>query len=293
MTESDDKPDPFLNAYRPDLAAAELSGRVSAARFTEGRPAGIISSLADLRREPQAAARLDTQLLFGEAVTVYDERDGWAWVQNETDRYVGYVESATLGGTPKPPTHQVSALRSYLFPEPDLKAPPLGCLSIASPLRVVGEEGDYAALGDGRFVYRKHTASLLEGIERDYVATALRFLGTPYYWGGRSSIGLDCAALIQLCLARAGMPVLRDSYMQGNSVGRAVDWQPGETKLQRGDLVYFPGHCVIMLDDREVVHANAFTMSVAIETLEAVEQRVIAESGGTGITGIRRVLSGS
>ncbi len=289
MTSDGEKPDPFLHAYRDDLAAASLKGRVSAERFTEGRQAGICKGLVDLRREPDAGSRLDTQLLFGETATVYDERDGWAWVQNETDSYVGYVESAALGEAPKPPTDQVSALRSYLFPEPDLKAPPLDCLSIASPVRVVGEDGDYAALDGGGFLYRKHLAALPSENESDYVASALRFLGTPYYWGGRSSIGLDCAALIQLCLARAGMPVLRDSYMQGSSVGQAVDWRPGETILRRGDLVYFPGHCVIMLDDREVVHANAFTMSVAIEALEAVEQRVIAESGGTGITGVRRL----
>lgn len=289
MTSDGEKLDPFLHAYRDDLAAASLRGRVSAERFAEGQQAGICKGLVDLRREPNATSRLDTQLLFGETVTVYDESDGWAWVQNETDSYVGYIEAAALGEAPKPPTHHVSALRSYLFPEPDLKAPPLDCLSIASPVRIVGEDGDYAALEGGGFVYRKHLAALPSENEKDHVATALRFMGTPYYWGGRSSIGLDCAALIQLCLARAGMPVLRDSYMQGGSVGGAVDWRPGETVLQRGDLVYFPGHCVIMLDDREVVHANAFTMSVAIEALEAVERRVIAESGGTGITGVRRL----
>ena len=280
--------DPRLNAFRDDLADARLSGQLTARPFTEGRPAGIVRGVADLRRAPDAGSGLDTQLLFGEPVTVFDERDGWAWVQNGPDRYVGYVETAALGESPPTPTHQVAALRSFLFPEPDLKAPPLDCLSITSPLRVVKEQGDYAGLSGGGWIYRKHIAPL-EAVEPDYVKTALQFIGTPYYWGGRSSIGLDCAALIQLCLARAGIPVLRDSYMQAPSVGQAVDWRPGETGLQRGDLVYFPGHCVIMLDARQAVHANAFTMSVAIEDLDAVEQRVIAESGGTGITGVRRI----
>lgn len=282
--------DPRLNAYRGDLADSRLSGEVQAARFVEGRQAGIAKGVVDLRRDPDRRSGLDTQLLFGEAVTVFDERDGWAWVQNGTDGYVGYVESGALGAAPQAPTHQVSALRSYLFPEPNLKAPPLDCLSIASPLPVAGSEGNYAALAGGGFIYRKHLARLDE-VEPDHVKTALRFMGTPYYWGGRSSIGLDCAAFIQLCLARAGIAARRDSYMQAGSLGQALDWRPGETPLERGDLVYFPGHCVIMLDDRDVVHANAFTMSVAIEALTAVEQRVIAESGGTGITGVRRIAA--
>ncbi|WP_299620666.1 C40 family peptidase [Pelagibius sp.] len=281
--------DPRLNAYRADLAAVALEGRVPASRFTEGRPAGIARGIVDLRRAPDARAGLDTQLLFGEAVTVYDEADGWAWVQNETDGYVGYLESATLGAAPPEPTHRVTALRSYLFPEPNLKAPPLDCLSIASPLSVTGMEGDYAVLAGGGFVYGKHIAPL-EDMEPDFVATALRFLGTPYYWGGRSSVGLDCSTLVQLSLSCAGIALRRDSYQQASTVGEALNGLPGEIALERGDLVYSPGHVAIMLDAERVVHANAFTMSVAVETLAALEGRVRAETGG-GFTAVRRIPS--
>lgn len=280
--------DPRLNAYRGDLADARLSGQVSAARFTGGRPAGIAKGVVDLRREPDARSGLDTQLLFGEAVTVFDERDGWAWVQNETDRYVGYVESAALGEVPPAPTHQVIALRTFLFPEPDLKAPPLDCLSITSRLCVVGTQGDYAAVAGGGWVYRKHIASL-EETEPDYVKTALRFLDTPYYWGGRSSIGLDCSTLVQLSLACAGVAVQRDSYQQETTVGEALNGLPGDIALRRGDLVYSPRHVAIMLDARQIVHANGFTMSVATEDLDALEGRVRAETGG-GFTTVRRIF---
>ena len=50
-----------------------------------------------------------------------------------------------------------------------------------------------------------------------FVVTALEFLGTPYYWGGRSSVGLDCSTLVQLSLACAGQPVRRDSYQQATT----------------------------------------------------------------------------
>ena len=283
--------DPRLNAFRDDLADARLAdqlpGQLSARRFTEGRPAGIAKGVVDLRRAPDARSGLDTQLLFGEAVTVFDEGDGWAWVQNETDGYVGYVESAALGAAPPSPSHRVVALRSFLFPEPDLKAPPLDCLSIASPLSVVGAEGDYAALAGGGFVYRKHIVPI-EETEADYVATALRFVGTPYYWGGRSSIGLDCSTLVQLSLACAGVAVRRDTYQQQATIGEALNGLPHEVGLQSGDLVYSAGHVAIMLDGERLVHANAFTMSVAIEELEALAGRVRAETGG-GFTCVRRL----
>ncbi len=280
--------DPRLNAFRDDLADARLKDKVAAPRYVEGRPAGVARGVVDLRRRPEATAPLDTQLIYGEAVLVFDERDGWAWVQNATDGYVGYVESGALGGPPPAPTHRLRALRSFLFPEPNLKAPPLDCLSIASPLAVVGTQGDYSELAGGGWLYSKHLQPIGE-TSPDYVATALEFLGTPYYWGGRSSVGLDCSTLVQLSLACAGHAVLRDSYQQATTLGEALNGLPGEIALQRGDLVYSRGHVAIMLDATRVVHANGFTMSVAVEELAALEARVLAETKGEGFTVVRRV----
>ena len=280
--------DRFLNAFRDDLADARLKDRVAAPRYAEGRRAGIVHGVADLRRAPDAAAPLDSQLLYGERVLVFDEADGWAWVQNETDGYVGYVATAALGDPVEAPTHRLRALRSFLFPEPDLKAPPLACLSIASPVKVIGSQGGYSEIAGGGWLYAKHLQPLAE-TSPDFVATALEFLGTPYYWGGRSSVGLDCSTLVQLSLACAGQAVRRDSYQQATTVGEVLNGLPHEVALQRGDLVYSPGHVAIMLDDTEVVHANAFTMSVAVEDLAALEQRVKAETGGGGFTCVRRV----
>ena len=280
--------DPRLNAFRNDLADARLEDQVAAPRYAEGHLAGVVRGVADLRRAPDVASGLDTQLLFGETVRVFDEADGWSWVQSETDGYVGYLESSALGVAVEAPTHRLRALRSFLFPEPNLKAPPLDCLSIGSSLQVVGSKDGYSEVAGGGWLYSKHLQPLDE-TSPDFVATALEFLGTPYYWGGRSSVGLDCSTLVQLSLACAGHPVQRDSYMQATSAGEALNGLPGEIALQRGDLVFSPGHVAIMLDDRQVVHANAFSMSVAIEDLDDLEARVRAETGGTGFTKVRRI----
>ena len=115
--------DPRLNAFRYDLAAASLAGKVDAPRFAEGEKRQVTAGVAPLRHEPAATAPRDSELLFGERVTLYDERDGWAWVQNETDRYVGYVESAVLSADLFEPSHCVAALRTFVFAEADLKSP--------------------------------------------------------------------------------------------------------------------------------------------------------------------------
>ncbi len=291
--------DPRLNAYRPDLAADSLEGRVEAARFTAGHPAQVIRGVADLRRRPGAGEPLDTQLLSGEAVTVYDEAGGWAWVQNATDDYVGYVESAALGREVRAATHSVKVLRTFLYPAPELKAPPLDALTMTGRVTAVGADGAYSEVRigtQGGWVTTRHLAPDGE-VAPDYVATALRFLGVPYLWGGKDSQGLDCSGLVQVALARAGIPCPRDSSVQAESLGVAVPWEPGHSEplpeplpeLQRGDLIYFPGHCAIALDARDVVNANAHAMMVSIEPLAELEARVKQESGGTGVTAVRRL----
>src|ERR1700728_824104 len=95
-----------LIPVRPDLAAEHLRGLVDAPRFVKGRKMRIIGASAPLGRPPQADAPLETEALFGETVTVYDESEGWAWAQLERDQYVGYLPEAALGAL-SAPTHRV------------------------------------------------------------------------------------------------------------------------------------------------------------------------------------------
>ena len=270
--------DPRLHAFRPDLAAQNLSGRVEATRFVAGTAAQVCRGATDLRRAPAADAPLDSQLLFGETVTCYETKNGWAWVQNRSDGYVGYLEAGALTEALAQPSHRVSVLRSFLYPEPDLKAPTLDCLSITSPVAVVAERDGFSEIAGGGWIYSRHLEPL-DSLAPDYVAGALQFMGAPYLWGGRSSLGLDCSALIQLVMARAGIACPRDSDMQAAELGELVSNGRPQRPLQRGDLIYMPGHVVIALDEEKAVHANAHDMLVAIEPLAPVMERVARESG--------------
>ncbi len=276
-------PDARLNPYRDDLAAAYLRDRVKAPRYAEGVPRQVVKGMAPLRHAPSHDAILDSELLFGETVNVYEDRNGWAWVQNGADGYVGYVPSAALREAVHQPTHAVRALRTYLYPEPDAKAPPRELLSLASPVPVAETVDDYSRIAGGGWIFARHLAPL-DDLDLDHVETARRFLGTPYLWGGRSSLGLDCSALVQLSLARAGIHALRDSDLQAETTGVPL---PDDAPPARGDLIFFPEHVAIALDGGNVIHANQLHMAVTVEPLGQLEKRV-RELLGEGITGIRR-----
>jgi len=267
-----------LNAFRSDLADSKLEGKVEAARFVEARPAVIAVPVADLHVAPARDAGIDTQFLLGETVRVFDVAKGWAWVQGERDSYVGYMPGSSLSFELEPaPTHRVTALRSYVFPEPELKKPPLASLSMGSLVTIAGEEvrrgTRYAMLPDGSAMPAVHVAPLGE-IAPDYVAVAERFLNTPYLWAGASGFGIDCSGLVQLAMSMAGRKVLRDTDMQEASIGEVLDTGGNYSSLRRGDLVFWRGHVGIMTDADNLLHANGSTMTVALEPLSAAIDRI-------------------
>jgi cell wall-associated NlpC family hydrolase len=144
----------------------------------------------------------------------------------------------------------------------------------------------FSQLATGGHVISRHLTEVTKPA-RDFVSVAERFLGTPYLWGGRSRLGLDCSALVQLSLAAAGVDAPRDSDMQQAELGTTVLIPADLEGLQRGDLVFWPGHVAIMSDAVMMVHANAHHMAVAIEPLEAATRRI--SRTGAEISAIKRL----
>jgi cell wall-associated NlpC family hydrolase len=279
--------DPRLTPARPDLAAAHLRGLVQAARFVEGEIRQVIEPQAPVRRAPSPEAPLDTEALKGEQVTVYEStEEGWAWGQIE-DGYVGWLPANALVRPGPTMTHKVTALRTLVFPGPSIKLPPLETLSLGSRLAVVRADAPFAVTSAGGYVPLVHVAPVAS-TQPDFVVQAERFVGVPYLWGGKTSLGLDCSALVQVALSAAGIACPRDSDMQERALGDTVDMTDVEN-LQRGDLLFWPGHVGIMRDSHTLLHANAFHMAVAAEPLSDAITRI--RTGGSELRTVRRLTA--
>lgn len=262
-----------LTLARNGVAARSLKGAVAAERYVDTVARQVSVPSTAIRRTASATGEQVDQVLFGERFDVLDESDGWAFGQAARDGYVGYVETAALG-TPGPePTHTVRALRTYGFSEPSMKTAPVGLYSMNALVAAEGREGRFVKTAGGWFV-EEHLAPI-DQPAADFVAVAEQFAGTPYLWGGRQSLGLDCSGLVQQALYATGRDCPRDSDQQA-SLGAPV----APNHLRRGDLVFWRGHVAIMLNATDIIHANGNRMAVTTEPLAEAIARTVATGGG-------------
>jgi cell wall-associated NlpC family hydrolase len=276
--------DPRLNAFRSDIADVRLKGKVEAARFVEGASRRVVASSAPLKRTPRADASLESEVLRGELFAVFeDAAEGWSWGQLETDNYVGYVPTDALGAVAPEPTHRIAALRTFVYPGPDMKLPAEGALSFGSRIaldeEVVTRGTAYRRIVGGEGWIVATTAEPADTPSaNDFVAVAERFLNTAYLWGGRTSLGLDCSSLVQLSLAAAGVCAPRDTDLQEKALGEIVEGGVS-APLHRGDLVFWRGHVGIMIDGEYMLHANGHHLATVIEPLADVSARIAGKTG--------------
>jgi cell wall-associated NlpC family hydrolase len=278
--------DPRLTPARPDLAAKYLEGKIAAARFVSGEEFEVVDAMAPLREAPSSDATLLTQALKGERVTIYDRNgEGFAWGQLKSDGYVGWLPDRALAKPAAAPTHKITSLRTFAFPAPSIKLPPVDTLVMADLITVVGEESAFVVTREGWYLPRQHVGGIGRQ-ESDFVAVAERFTGTPYLWGGKSSFGIDCSGLVQLSLNAAGVRCPRDSDMQQDVLGRVLTSAEAK-KLRRGDLIFWKGHVAIVRDAGTIVHANAHHMATVIESTSAAIARI--KAAGSEIAAIKRL----
>jgi len=240
----------------------------------------VISPVADLLDQPKG--KRERQLLFGEAFEVVSKKDGYAIGKRCSDGYAGAISESDLGNWADP-SHRIRDLGAQIYTGPDIKGSVLGHIPFQAEITVVGEEGDFVEVAGGGFVHAMQIESLAV-VESDFTRTAERYLGIPYLWGGNSQYGIDCSGLVSAALRSANIPHPADSGEQERELGKNLT---EDTRLERGDLVFWKGHVGIMFNDALLLHANGYHMRCVFEPLSEAENRIF-EQGGGAITSRKR-----
>jgi len=232
-----------------------------------------VSSVVDVRREPSHAAELVSQVVYGDEVALLREQGEWMLVRLD-DGYIGWIRSWHLATVPRAEferfavlsRHRVAANHAPVLSEPTPGALPVADLVVGTLVRASadGPRGwRSVTLPDGKtgFVRSRSLERLPAAGPADRLAlsaTAVRFLGIPYLWGGTTPNGFDCSGLVQRVFRLNGIVLPRDSDLQAG-VGTAREGAPAG--LEPGDLMFFGAeggpitHVAIVLPGGLFVHA--------------------------------------
>lgn len=286
MTQERDHFDRRMTPFQNGVTDQSHEGVLRARSYVAGEILSCHDAAAPILAQPEAHAEQLDQLLLGERFKVIERKHDYYWGQALRDGYVGYVPVSAFREGWYLPTHYVSTLRTYMFAAPNLKSSILSALSLNALANVTQYENGFAYVNETGWVFTDHL-SAFDSFADDFVSVAEAYINAPYQWGGRESIGLDCSGLLQQALYAAGQGCPRDSDMQAK-MGTELDIGPDLSGLTRGDLVFWKGHVAIMVDDTNIIHANAHHMKVAVEPLLDAITR-IEKAGVGGPTTFRRL----
>jgi len=249
----------------------------------------IGSQIANIHSSASTTSETTSQALLGERVKVLTVEEQWSHIELQTDNYSGFVENRHLIDDTTSSTHRVINKLTPLFELPDIKSPVKQLAPLASELGLheCGHD-QFLCTIEQRYIWKQHTRAIDDTSDGQLVDTAQSlFLGSPYLWGGRSPLGLDCSALVQLSALLHGWQLPRDSsdqlalFRSSNGSANSDQFNNISSKVrsveyahrQTNDLVYWPGHVAIVLDQETIVHATAHSLQCCIEPLSHVEAR--------------------
>jgi len=262
-----------------------------------------LHSIVPVRAEAREGSEQETQMLFGELCEIIDSQPSdpnlppkWYQVRLESDGQEGWIDAKML----TPMSEQEYNTYSQALKEAAMVAFPMTyavsenngqTIPLTAGVRLTNyKDGRFEILGAGiRIDPAMVITQAIELNEQNLFQTVRFFLNTPYLWGGKNALGIDCSGFTQVVMSLFGKKLLRNASQQVTQGIAVESWQ----EIQPGHLVFFDhedgkiSHVGIALDKERVVHCSG---RVKVEKLD--EKGIFSTEQGVythHLVAIRRV----
>lgn len=200
-----------------------------------------LQALIPQRAEPKESSELVNQLLCGDDYKVVERGEKWTLVESVSDAYRGYIDTKCH--------FELSKEQWLEWKDVDK--------TIVNSLTSVAINGAPNLCTIGSALPSKNLGWFSHDYNRTHLSwlqAAMQFLNTPYLWGGKSAMGIDCSGFTQCIAKTVGIAIQRDAYQQA--------LQGEKCSEKEGALAFFTNnegrvtHVGIVLADHKIIHAS-------------------------------------
>ena len=206
--------------------------------------------LANIYAKPSKNSEVISQIIFGEKFKILSRKNNWLKIKTIYDNYNGFLENSNLINKFRP-THKVYKLKTNIFKKKKNKfISTKEFLYFASRVSIINLKGKFVEFKKNKWI-KKRDLTLIDYYEKNISKILRFFLNTKYLWGGKTSEGIDCSALIQIYFYFNNVFFPRDTKDQIKFIKKNKNFRLSN----KGKLMYWKGHVAYILSKNLLIHA--------------------------------------
>ena len=225
--------------------------------------------------KPSKDSEVTSQILYGEKFTILSQKKNWLRIKTKFDNYTGYIKTKDYTKNQEH-THKVFSLKAIVINTSNKRKT---YLPFGSKISIIQEKPNYIEFEKNKWIKVNDTKEITHH-ETNFIKILKLFLGCKYLWGGKTSKGIDCSALIQIYFYYNRIFFPRDSKDQIKFCRRKKN-----KRLSKGDIIFWKGHVGMCLNQTKFIHAygpkkkvlimpTIFTIKVIRKTAKLIVKKI-------------------
>jgi cell wall-associated NlpC family hydrolase len=237
-------------------------------------------SVINLHKKASAKSEVVTQMIYGESFSISQKKNKWLKIKIKEDNYQGYIQRKNYSEYLKP-SHKINKLSAKIYKLPNKKTK-INELSFGSKIKIIDKKNQFYKFAKGWI--DKNDLSLISFKEKNYFKKINIFKNIKYKWGGKSFKGIDCSALVQICLQFNNKFCPRDAKDQLKYFKKNIKLD----NVKKNDIIYWKGHVAVALNNKKLIHAYGPMKKTVIMEIDQTIKR-INETANLKVIGIKRL----
>tara|TARA_B100000963_G_C22504104_1_gene615189 strand:+ start:130 stop:870 length:741 start_codon:yes stop_codon:yes gene_type:complete len=236
--------------------------------------------LINLYKKTKRTSEVLTQMIYGDSFSIIKKKNKWLKIKIKEDNYSGFIENKNFTHYLKP-THKINKLKVNIYKFPN-KIKILNYLTYGSKIKVLKEEKNFLKFEKGWI--KKKEAKLISYKEKNLFKQVKIFRNIKYKWGGKSFLGIDCSALVQVLFNFNNRYCPRDTKDQIKYFKKNVQLK----NIKKNDMIFWKGHVAIALSNKKLIHAYGPKKKTLIMGIDQTIKR-IKKTANLDVIGVKRI----